>query len=107
MQTIINQIAKMYSQTEDGQRELKHYINMKQHPGWKAHQSLLINMGSYMAAAVLSKGFRRKTDQHKLIDIEAYGKVNEIIRFLLNPTKPIEAQSKIRKHNLKAEASLK
>lgn len=99
MQTIINQVAKMYADTEEGHEELKHYIDMTKHRGWKVHQSFLINMGSLMADAVLSKKFRKKTEHNKLVDIEAYGKVNEILRFLLNPTLPMQKQARLRKHN--------
>jgi hypothetical protein len=71
---------------------------MAQHPGWKVHQEILAHMGNMLAEDVLGRKFRSLEDHQKLVRMEAYSMVSEVLKFLLtlpaNVNKAIKLKEK-------------
>lgn len=83
MKKICKGIVEMYLGTMEGEERLKHYFDMTTHPGWAVHSELLAHMGNMLATTLLSKKFRDVKPEEKLVRLEAYSMVGEVLRFLL------------------------
>lgn len=107
MNKILTSIAQAFIESEDGREALKHYIDLKQHRGWKTHQAFLLEMGNRLSNEVLTRKFQSMEANNKLVRLEAYSMVSEVIKFLLNPVATLTNINKVKAHNIKMGATVK
>ena len=105
MQKIISAVAEAFNQSETGKDMLAHYVDMNKHPGWSAHQTILIELGNRVSNEVLTRKFQSQDAEEKLIRLAAYSMISEVIKFLLNPAISLEKAAKFKRHNIKMEAT--
>jgi hypothetical protein len=99
MNKIIHRVLAGYLASKEGQEALRHIAIMKDHPGWNKYQTILMEMGNYLANAAISKEFQKLDDKDKLIRLEAYSMMSDFIKFAINPLPNIERIIAIQKHN--------
>lgn len=87
--------------TEQGQQELQKYNLLKDHPGWKVHQSMLIALGNNVSLYMLSRDYTALDKEEKDAQQRAFYYTKEIIDFLLNPLEGANKMAAIERHNKK------
>ena len=105
MQKLINAVAKDYIESSNGRGELQKYLDLQKSPGWKVHQSILVMLGNLLSSEVLTKQFQKLDSNEKLVRLEAYSNVAEVISFLLNPMPTLNNIAKIVRHNKQMQAT--
>jgi len=105
MNKIIHRVLSGYLASEEGRNALQQIHILREHPGWSKYQTILVELGNYIANAAISKDFQKLDDKAKLIRLEAYSMMSDFIKFAINPVPNIERIAMIKKHN--QDASLR
>lgn len=75
------------------------YLEMQKHQGWETHKAILVGLFQHMGNDLLSKEYTEKSAEDKDLIQRVYFELSDIIKFLLNPLKEVEGQTKIKSHN--------
>lgn len=100
MKNLCHRAIATYLSSNGGHEALKSILNMQEHPGWKHLQGLLVEIGNNMSNVMFKDSFQNKPDEIKLRELSAYKKMDEFIRFVLDPVPMIRRVQDIRKHNI-------
>lgn len=102
MRQILTKIANVYVMSEDGQRDLVHFIEMRKHPGWKTYRGFLLHIGNNLANEVMSPAFQKLPEREKLVRLEAYSMLGDAIKFLMDPIPRVERASQLKQRTKEA-----
>jgi hypothetical protein len=106
MRKFLIDITKTYIESEEGHAQLANYYDMRNHAGWKAHQTFMMLLIEKIGNEMLSTRFTKLDAQKKDIEQRVYNSMYEVLRFLIDPLKMAESTRKIQKHNKQMEATL-
>jgi len=98
---ILHRMSVELGRTDQGQQEAQKYHLLKDHPGWKVHQSMLIALGNNISLYMLSRDFTALDKEEKDAQQRAFYYTKEIIDFLLNPLEGANKMAAIERHNKK------
>lgn len=105
IKALLNKLSVELYDTEEGRRLAGSYLDLKTHPGWKLHESLLITIANGISQHMLSEEYTKLSAIDKDAQQRGYFIGKEIIDFLLNPMKGANKYAAIMQHNKKMEAT--
>lgn len=98
---LLTSISVDLFKTEDRTNNLMKYAKMREQPGWRVHQMLLVAIGNKMSEHMLSKEFSKLSAEDIKTNQRAFYYTKEVIDFLIDPLKVAKRLAKISLHNEK------
>jgi len=103
---LLTSISVDLFKTEDRTGNLMKYARMREQPGWKVHQMLLVAIANKMSEHMLSEQFAKLSAEDMKTNQKAFYFTKEIIDFLIDPLKVAKQLAKIALHNEKMGATV-
>ena len=99
MQKVLTKITQVFVNSELGLGDLAKYIELRTQPGWGVHTKFHILAKTYLLNSLLSKEFRSKSDQDKIIELEVIARLVEALSFFQDPIGRIERATRLKAHS--------
>jgi len=103
---LLTNISVDLFKSEDRTGNLMKYAKMREQPGWKVHQMLMVAIANKMSEHMLSKEFTKLSAEDMKTNQRAFYYTKEIIDFLIDPLKVAKQLAKIALHNEKMGATI-
>ena len=105
IKALLHELSVGLYKTEEGNRLARDYLDLRNHPGWKVHESLLISIANGISKHMLSEKYTKLSPDDKDAEQRGYFIGKEIIDFLLNPTKGAQKYAAFEQHNKTVETT--
>lgn len=99
MQNTINKVAQEWLSTDTGKEVVDEFYRLKREKGWRFMQGFVIELGNSLSNEVLSRKFQKQDDKTKLVKLEAYSMVSDVLKFFADPTVTFGKIQKMKQHN--------
>ena len=106
IEKILSQISKALVESQDGQNIISKYKDLQNHPGWKVHQGLLVDIANRLAGSMLTREYTELSKDDKDAMQRGIYISKEVIDFLIDPTKGAIRYAAIQRFNKQVEATL-